>query len=122
MNFHCFVNEQDCAHELLFFVQPGYIMEWSCCLRNREAALAFLGLSGVSSPQCFPEGVCSAKHLGSESVKVHPGGCETKITNWAEVREALKGTDTFVACESQTARSSNSDRGGIVQTELGAKL
>ena len=68
---------------------------------GREAALGFLGLHGVNSSTCQPSGVCGAENLMSDSVKVHPGGCRTKIANWAQVRESLQGTDTFVACESQ---------------------
>jgi hypothetical protein len=56
--------------------------------------------------------IVQAEQLNAESVKVHPGGCAAKITNWEDVRVALQGTDTVVACDSQTAVSSGGGGGG----------
>lgn len=41
----------------------------------------------------------------SNTVKVHPGGCKSKIQNWQEVRKALEGTTTAVACDGQARQS-----------------
>ena len=60
------------------------------------AALAFLGLEGDLGGQVAA--------LRSQAVRVHPGTCADKISNWDAVRKALAGTDTLVACDAQVAR------------------
>ena len=43
---------------------------------------------------------------------MHPGTCESKIENWREVRLALEGTDTALACDSQAAQAAQPKPGG----------
>ena len=70
-------------YEILTADQGAASAEWA-------ALLGFLG----ADPKA---------RLGAETVKVHPGTCESKIENWREVRLALEGTDTALACDSQAA-------------------
>lgn len=66
------------------------------------AVLAFLGLEGELGNQVI--------RLHSDSIRVHPGTCAEKISNWEQVRKALEGTDTLVACDAQTARASRPEK------------
>lgn len=37
-------------------------------------------------------------HLKTGLQRLHPGSCSTKVRNWDEVRQTLKGTDAELAC------------------------
>eukprot|EP00927_Polykrikos_kofoidii_P009602 TRINITY_DN14006_c0_g1_i1.p1 TRINITY_DN14006_c0_g1~~TRINITY_DN14006_c0_g1_i1.p1 ORF type:complete len:367 (-),score=45.27 TRINITY_DN14006_c0_g1_i1:205-1305(-) len=50
-----------------------------------NSIVAFLGL------RKFP--------LKDTLVRVHPGTCKDKIENWREVKHALRGTESYYACE-----------------------